>query len=109
MMDKLYVIKDFYKNETIYFVSTELSSHPNFPIWNVTDNIQNATRYSNLDMAISDCKDLRCHIFKVYPVCPICNMDYSEHSAISRIDNLTEICPDCGMKEALVKFITQNN
>lgn len=108
MMDKLYVIKGFYNTEAIYYVSTEISSHPNLPIWKVTDNIENAKKYSNLDIAISNCKDLRCNLFKVYPICPICNMDYSEHSAISRIDNSTEICPACGMNEALVEFIKNN-
>ena len=104
-MNKLYVIKGFYNNETIYYVSTVNSSKTNLPIWKVSDNIENATKYSNLDIAISDCKDLRCNLFKVYPVCPICNMDYSEHSAISRLDKSTEICPNCGLTEALVEFI----
>jgi len=104
-MDKLYVIKGFYNNKPIYYVSTGSSCNSNLPIWNVTNNIENAAKYSNLDMAISDCKNLRCHIFKVYPVCPICNTDYSKHSAISRIDNSTKICPDCGMKEALIEFV----
>lgn len=104
-MDKLYVIKAFYNNETIYYISTKFSLHLNLPIWKVTDNIENATKYSNLDIAISNCKDLNCHLFKVYPVCPICHMDYSEHYAVSRIDNFTEICPDCSIKEALVEFI----
>lgn len=108
MMGKLYVIKGFCNNETIYYISTENSSKTNLPIWKIFDNIKNATKYSKLDIAISDCKNLRCSLFKVYPVCPICNMDYSEHSAISRIDNSTEICPDCDLKEALVQFITKN-
>ena len=107
-MDKLYVIKGFYYSETIYYVSTGSSHLSKLPIWKVTDNIKNATKYSNLDIAISDCKDLRCNLFKVYPVCPICNLDYSQHSAISRIDNNTEICPNCGLKEALVEFIIKN-
>lgn len=63
MMDKLYVIKGFYKNETIYYVSTTNSSHPNLPIWKVTNNLENATKYSNLDIAISYCKNLRCNLF----------------------------------------------
>lgn len=108
MMNKLYIIKEFYNNETIYYISTEISCNPNLPIWKVTDNIEMATKYSNLDIAISDCKNLRCNLFKVYPVCPICNMDYSEHCAISRVDNFTEICPNCGLKEALDQFITKN-
>jgi len=54
-MDKLYVIKGFYNNETVYYVSIENSSHSNLPIWKVTANIENATKYSNLDIAISNC------------------------------------------------------
>lgn len=33
--------------------------------------------------------------------CPICGKDYIEYPALSRKDNETEICPDCGMLEAL--------
>ena len=33
--------------------------------------------------------------------CPKCGKEYSEHSALSRDDNKTEICPDCGILEAL--------
>ena len=40
-----------------------------------------------------------------YKVCPICKQKYSQHSAISRIDNKTKICPSCGIKESLIQFI----
>jgi len=43
--------------------------------------------------------------FKIYPVCPICGEAYSEHPAISRKDNKTRICPNCGTGEALMDFI----
>lgn len=33
--------------------------------------------------------------------CPICGIEYTEHPAISRTDNETPICPDCGTREAL--------
>lgn len=33
--------------------------------------------------------------------CPVCGKMYSEHPALSRKDNTTEICPACGMNEAL--------
>lgn len=33
--------------------------------------------------------------------CPICHKDYKDYPALSRRDNKTEICPDCGMVEAL--------
>ena len=37
-------------------------------------------------------------------VCPVCKRQYNEHPALSRKDNLTEICPDCGMAEAFEAF-----
>lgn len=37
-------------------------------------------------------------------ICPICNHKYSNYPAISRVDNKTEICPDCGLREALEDF-----
>ena len=34
-------------------------------------------------------------------ICPRCGKAYFEPSAISRTDNQTLICPDCGTREAL--------
>ena len=34
-------------------------------------------------------------------ICPRCGKAYYEPSAISRTDNQTLICPDCGTREAL--------
>lgn len=36
-----------------------------------------------------------------YRTCPICGRAYTEPPALSRRDNATDICPDCGMMEAL--------
>lgn len=33
--------------------------------------------------------------------CPKCGSTYTEHPALSRTDNETLICPDCGIREAL--------
>ena len=33
--------------------------------------------------------------------CPECGRIYTQHPALSRKDNKTEICPDCGVDEAL--------
>lgn len=33
--------------------------------------------------------------------CPICGAIYKRHPALSRKDNKTHICPDCGTREAL--------
>jgi RNA polymerase subunit RPABC4/transcription elongation factor Spt4 len=36
--------------------------------------------------------------------CPICGKCYNTYPAISRTDNKTLICPDCGMTQALKEF-----
>lgn len=37
-------------------------------------------------------------------VCPRCGKTYYEYPALSRKDNKTLICPDCGQKEALEDY-----
>ena len=34
-------------------------------------------------------------------VCPLCGKTYGEPPALSRTDNKTPICPDCGTRQAL--------
>ena len=34
-------------------------------------------------------------------VCPRCGKTYHGYPALSRADNTTQICPDCGIREAL--------
>ena len=41
-------------------------------------------------------------------VCPICGNTYNGYPAISRKDNKTEICPDCGVVQALVDYYNHN-
>jgi len=33
--------------------------------------------------------------------CPKCGRTYQGYPALSRMDNRTEICPDCGIREAM--------
>lgn len=33
--------------------------------------------------------------------CPICGKTYHEYPSLSRKDNTTPICPDCGTRQAL--------
>lgn len=40
------------------------------------------------------------NIIRIF-VCPRCGQAYHEHPALSRLDNKTLICPDCGTREAL--------
>lgn len=34
-------------------------------------------------------------------ICPLCNQEYTERPAVSRIDGVTPICSDCGTRQAL--------
>ncbi|WP_295093324.1 hypothetical protein [Ruminococcus sp.] len=34
-------------------------------------------------------------------ICPVCGQSFSAYPALSRLDNATLICPDCGTREAL--------
>ena len=45
------------------------------------------------------CKN--CNIETNDPICPICGRPYSGVPALSRTDNKTKICPDCGTRQAL--------
>ena len=36
--------------------------------------------------------------------CPKCGQYYEDYPAISRADNKTEICPECGVREAFESF-----
>ena len=38
---------------------------------------------------------------KKIKICPKCGKEYTNYPAISRRDNKTEICSDCGLAEAL--------
>ena len=37
-------------------------------------------------------------------VCPLCGETYRGASAMSREDNQTPICPDCGVRQSLVSI-----
>ena len=43
-------------------------------------------------------------VVKKLRTCPLCNKEYSDYPAISRVDNKTEICSECGTREALKAF-----
>jgi transcription elongation factor Elf1 len=36
--------------------------------------------------------------------CPRCKKEYSEFPALSRVDNKTDICSDCGVREAMADY-----
>ena len=71
----------------------------------LTETIKTATKYKSKKDANNILKKLPQNCFNIYPVCSICNLDYIGYPAISRKDNKTKICSNCGTKEALEDFI----
>ena len=40
-------------------------------------------------------------VITLFNTCPLCGNQYTEPPALSRIDNSTLICPECGTRQAL--------
>lgn len=102
-----FIIKGTIKNKTVYYKST---SNENLwgSEWKVptfTETIETATFYESSEEAEEVCSNIGFGNFKIYPVCPRCHKEYDGHPAISRDDNITKICPDCGTQEALIVFM----
>ena len=96
------------KGTVAYFTRVEeqiIWNNKPFDVRVCSEVIEGATFYGSYQDALDTIMEYSLHNFEPYPVCPICNRDYSEHPAISRKDNKTEICPNCGIKEALFDFI----
>ena len=108
----MFVIKGLVDNKIdndkfAYFVKVEdqiLWEGKVFEVRVCSATIDGATQYKTYQEALDVIREYELHNFEVYPVCPICGEDYSEHPAISRKDNKSEICPECGIKEALEAF-----
>ena len=41
--------------------------------------------------------------------CPKCGKYYVGYPALSREDNKTEVCPKCGVREAIVSFLASGH
>ena len=107
-MKNKYVIKGMFKNKFVYFIGLNnevLWEGEEFQVRSCSETIDCATKYNSYEEALDIIKEYELHGFEVYPVCPLCNQDYIEPTAISRKDNKTKICSTCGTKEALEIFI----
>ena len=67
-----------------------------------------AKRYDDEDILREELESLpKTLTYKILELqrCPKCKKEFTEHPALSREDNETEICPECGIREALQVFI----
>lgn len=111
-MKTKYIVKGLVKNNLVYFVGLKdeiLWDKKQFEVRTCSSTIDGATMYDSYDEALYVIRECELHGFDAYPVCPNCGEDYSEHPAISRKDNQTELCSNCGLKEALIIFKNNSN
>ena len=63
-----------------------------------------AKRYDDMDLLRDDVDSLHESVTrKILEIqrCPKCKKEFTEYPALSREDNETEICPECGVREAI--------
>lgn len=101
----MYIIRGTYKNGNVYFVDSYLNNNSRVNIYSLT--LTGAKRIPDRQTTIELCINMNDESFKVYNICPNCHKEYSEPPALSRRDNKTYICSNCGTKEALYDFINK--
>jgi len=71
-----------------------------------------AKRYDDEDVLREELESLpKTLTYKILEIqrCPKCKKEFIEHPAISRLDNKTEICPSCGIDEAVGAYLAATN
>ena len=66
-----------------------------------------AKRYDDEDILREELESLpKTLTYKILELqrCPKCKKEFTEHPALSRVDNETEICPECGVIEAIEAY-----
>lgn len=106
MMKTKYVIKGIWDGQVCYYVGIDKNvSFFGIPVVRLSTSINEAMMFDSTDSVEEAYSEVSHATFKIYPVCPICGEDYSDPPAISRKDNKSKICPNCGTGEALMDFI----
>ena len=69
-------------------------------------------RYDDVDLLRDDLALLHESVTrKIFEIqrCPKCKKEFTEYPALSRADNETEICPECGIREALETYLSHRH
>jgi RNA polymerase subunit RPABC4/transcription elongation factor Spt4 len=75
---------------------------------NFSSELSDAKRYTDTDLLREDLEKLPLgNSYRILEIqrCPKCHREFTEYPAISRKDNETEICPGCGLREAMEAFM----
>ena len=104
-MKTKFILKTYWDNDPAYYVKILDKNYKGNTVIHLSASVNEAKKFDTPEEAEKIFEVLNNPSFKIYPVCPKCNKDYEEHPAISRIDNKSEICPDCGTLEALDSYL----
>ena len=103
-----YVIGAIKENYNIfYYVGTKAEKVGGIPVNQYSSALADAKVYDDTDLLRDDLEKLpKGWSYKILEInrCPKCGKKFTEHPAISREDNETEICPECGIREAVQAF-----
>jgi len=69
--------------------------------------LADAKRYDDQDILREELESLpKTLTYKILEIqrCPNCKKEFTEYPALSRKDNETEICPECGVREAIEAY-----
>lgn len=104
-----YVIGVVHNNEIMYYVGQyDYAGKKLRPCDRYSSFLVDAKRYADETLLIDDLvlipENFTRKVFEIQR-CPKCKKEFTEHPAISRDDNETEICPKCGTREAVEAFL----
>ena len=101
-----YVIGVIYDHSIRYWVgkTTRNGTAPE-----LSTALADAKRYDDEDELREDLESLHnfAAAYKILEIqrCPKCHKEYTDYPCISREDNTMEICPECGVRESVEKYL----
>ena len=101
----MYVIKGIINDIPYFFVCSTYNQEFGNTVRQLSTVVNDAYVFDTLEQAIDMINDCHLKNFVPFRMCPKCYREYREPPAISRVDDKTEICGNCGMLEALDDFL----
>lgn len=103
-----YVIGIIHDRDIWYYVGEQdFDGKKLKPMERFSSFLVDAKRYDDMDILREELEGLpQAAAYKLLEIqrCPKCKKEFTEHPALSREDNETEICPECGVREAIEAY-----
>ena len=101
----MYAIKGNINEEICYFsnIQKQKMFNSDFNVRLMSGIPAGAKLFESYEDALDEIQEYKLSEFDVIQICPKCKKEFHGHPAISRDDNKTEVCSECGVREALEK------